>query len=42
LKTISKRTDKNHRYDDAEKHFGNLDRLDQDLRREAIRLQRER
>ncbi len=42
LKTISKRTDKNHRYDDAEKHFGDLDRLDQDLRREAIRLQRER
>ena len=31
LKTISKRTDKNHRYDDAEKHFGDLDRLDQDL-----------
>ncbi len=42
LKTISRRTDKNHRYDDAEKHFGDLDRLDQDLRREAIRLQRER
>jgi Protein of unknown function (DUF1570) len=41
LKTISRRTDKNHRYDDAEKHFGDLDRLDQDLRREAIRLQRE-
>ena len=41
LKTISKRTDKNHRYDDAEKHFGDLERLDQDLRREAIRLQRE-
>ena len=31
LKTISKRTDKNHRYDDAEKHFGDLERLDQDL-----------
>jgi Protein of unknown function (DUF1570) len=42
LKTISNRTDKSHRYDDAEKHFGDLDRLDQDLRREAIRLQRER
>ena len=41
LKTIYTRTDKNHRYDDAEKHFGDLDRLDQDLRREAIRLQRE-
>jgi Protein of unknown function (DUF1570) len=42
LKTISTRTDKNHRYDDAEKHFGDLERLDQDVRREAIRLQRER
>jgi Protein of unknown function (DUF1570) len=42
LKTISKRTDKNHRYDDAEKHFGDFERLDQDLRREAIRLQHER
>jgi hypothetical protein len=42
LKTISTRTDKNHRFDDAEKHFGDLERLDQDLRREAIRLQRER
>ena len=42
LKAISKRTDKNHRYDDAEKHFGDLARLDQDLRREAIRLQHER
>jgi hypothetical protein len=41
LKTISIRTDKTHRYDDAEKHFGDLERLDQDLRREAIRLQRE-
>ena len=40
LKTISGRTDKNHRYDDAEKNFGDLERLDQDLRREAIRLQR--
>jgi hypothetical protein len=42
LKTIAKRTDKNHRYDDAEKHFGDLERLDQDLKREAVRLQRER
>jgi Protein of unknown function (DUF1570) len=42
LKTISKRIDKNHRYEDAEKHFGDLERLDQDLRREAIRLQHER
>ena len=29
-------------YDDAEKHFGDLDRLDQELRREAIRLQQAR
>jgi hypothetical protein len=42
LKTISKRTNKDHRYDDAEKHFGDLERLDQDVRRAAIRLQRER
>jgi hypothetical protein len=42
LKTIYTRTDKNHRFDDAEKHFGDLERLDQDLRREAIRLQRDR
>jgi hypothetical protein len=42
LKTIYTRTDKTHRLDDAEKYFGDLDRLDQDLRRDAIRLQRER
>jgi len=42
LKTISTRANKNHRYDDAEKHFGDLDRLDQELRREAIRLQQAR
>jgi hypothetical protein len=41
LKTIAGRTDKSHRYDDAEKHFGDIERLDQDLRREAIRLLRE-
>ena len=40
LKTIIRRIDKNQRYDDAEQHFGDLDRLDQDLRREAILLQR--
>ena len=39
LKTIASRTNKIHRYDDAERHFGDLDRLDQELRREAIRLQ---
>ncbi len=42
LKTIFDRTDKSHRYEDAEKHFGDLDRLDEELRREAIRLQRAR
>lgn len=39
LKTIAARTNKDHRYDDAERHFGDLDRLDQELHREAIRLQ---
>jgi hypothetical protein len=42
LKTIAARSDKNRRLDDAELYFGDLDRLDQELRREAIRLQRER
>jgi hypothetical protein len=41
LKAVLPRTDKNRRLDDAERYFGDLDRLDQDLRREAIRLQRE-
>jgi hypothetical protein len=39
LKAIYARTTKEHRYDDAERNFGDLDRLDQELRREAIRLQ---
>jgi Protein of unknown function (DUF1570) len=39
LKRIATRTTKDHRYDDAERHFGDLDRLDQELRREAIQLQ---
>jgi hypothetical protein len=39
LKTIATRTNTDHRYDDAERHFGDLDQLDQELRREAIRLQ---
>jgi hypothetical protein len=42
LKTISERTDQNHRFEDAERHFGDLDRLDQDLRRDSIRLQQVR
>jgi len=40
LKTIFARTNKDHRFDDAEKNFGDLERLDQELRRESIRLQR--
>jgi hypothetical protein len=42
LKTIYARTDKTHRFEDAERHFGDLDRLDQDLRRDSIRLQQVR
>ena len=38
LKTIHSRTNKDHRFDDAERNFGDLDRLDQELRREAIQL----
>jgi len=39
LKAIYRRTNKNHRLDDAERNFGDLDRLDEELRREAVRLQ---
>jgi hypothetical protein len=39
LKTIYPRTDTKHRLEDAQRSFGDLDRLDQELRREAIRLQ---
>ena len=38
LKTVYTRTDRKHRLEDAEKSFGDLDRLDQELRREAVRL----
>jgi hypothetical protein len=41
LKTIALRVDKKNRVIDAEKCFGDLDRLDQELRRESIRLQKE-
>jgi hypothetical protein len=41
FKTIFPRVDKKKRLDDADKCFGNLEQLDQDLRREAIRLQTE-
>ncbi len=41
LKTIAPRVDKKNRLIDAEKCFGDLDRLDQELRRESIRLQKE-
>jgi hypothetical protein len=39
LKAIYGRTGKSHRFEDAERSFGDLDRLDQELRREAVRLQ---
>ncbi len=42
LKTVYARTDTNRRFDDADKHFGDLDRLDQELRRAEIRLQQVR
>jgi hypothetical protein len=41
LKIIFPRVDKKNRVDDAAKCFGNLEHLDQELRREAIRLQGE-
>ncbi len=40
LKTLRGRKDKKHRLDDAKAHFGDLDRLDQELRPVAIKLQR--
>jgi Protein of unknown function (DUF1570) len=42
LKAIRGRKDQNRRFDDAETHFGNLDRLDQELRQESIELLRTR
>ncbi len=41
LQTIFPRVDKTNRLADATKCFGDLDRLDQELRRESIRLQKE-
>jgi hypothetical protein len=41
FKTIFPRVDNKNRRDDAVKCFGDLDRLDQELRRESVRLQRE-
>jgi Protein of unknown function (DUF1570) len=41
LKTILPRVDKKNRLADAEKSFGELNHLDQELRQEAIRLQKE-
>ena len=41
LKTIDPRTDTNHRLEDAERHFGDLERLDDELHRTAIRLQQD-
>lgn len=42
LKSIAKRNDATHRYEDAEAAFGSLDRLDRDVRQEGIRLQQRR
>jgi len=42
LKSIYKRRDAAHRLQDAEASFGSLDRLDQDVRQEGIRLQQRR
>ena len=41
FKAIFPRADKKNRLDDARKCFGDLEQLDQELRREAIRLQTE-
>jgi hypothetical protein len=40
LKTIYGRTDQSHRLEDAKEHFGDLARLDRELLRQEIRLQR--
>ena len=40
LTRIRDRTDKNHRIEDAKNNFGDLDRLDQELRHLAIKLHR--
>jgi hypothetical protein len=42
LKAIQGRKDPNRRFDDAETHFGNLDRFDQELRQASIQLLRSR
>jgi hypothetical protein len=40
LKLLQSRTKADHRLDDAQAHFGDLDVLDRELRRYAIRLHR--
>jgi hypothetical protein len=40
IKSIQSRTKADHRLEDAQAHLGDLDVLDRDLRRYAIRLQR--
>jgi hypothetical protein len=42
LKAVAARDDHSHRIEDAETHFGNLDRFDRDLRAYLIRTQRGR
>ena len=39
LQAIAKRTRPDHRLDDAQAHLGDLDHLDRDLRRYAVRIQ---
>jgi hypothetical protein len=42
LKAIHPRVTNDHRFEDAERHFGDLDRLDQELHATALRLQNDR
>ena len=42
LRALRGRKDKTHRLDDARAHFGDLDQLDREVRRTAIRLQQTR
>ena len=39
LKSIAARLNRSHRLDDAETHFGNLDRFDRDMKVFLVRLQ---
>jgi hypothetical protein len=41
LKAIYPRANANRRLEDAERHFGDLERLDEELHRTAIRVQKD-